>query len=199
MLQPVHFGREDSKDWWWGYFTLYHFCLPVWSVCGKWNTHVSVYPLGQSVKTMKYLLYGQVSAQQLFFSLLLVFILRGKQVWNYFSTHINIIKIQNFSGLHPCTLDPIRGTCSTSPQTPSCFIISLPSDFLFSKFFSSLDSSQNSVHSVQCIQFRCCSQNRKVPGTKPARRSARLRDPTSLRGLRMSPWEWSKVGRGTAK
>ena len=65
--------------------------------------------------------------------------------------------------------------------------------------------------------LRRCNQNWKVPGSKPARRSTGFRDPTSLWrsrwpsgwtctnavisiGLvRLSPWEWSKVGRETAK
>ena len=34
------------------------------------------------------------------------------------------------------------------------------------------------------IPLRRCYQNRKVPGSNPARRSAGLRDPTSLRGSR---------------
>ena len=32
--------------------------------------------------------------------------------------------------------------------------------------------------------LRRCNKTRKVPGSKPARRSAGLRDPTSLRGSR---------------
>ena len=32
--------------------------------------------------------------------------------------------------------------------------------------------------------LRRCDQNRKVPGSNPTRRSAGLRDPTSLRGSR---------------
>ena len=37
---------------------------------------------------------------------------------------------------------------------------------------------------VYISHSRSCDQNRKVPGSNPARRSAGLRDPTSLRGYR---------------
>ena len=65
--------------------------------------------------------------------------------------------------------------------------------------------------------LRRFNKNQKVLGSKPARRSAGLRDPTSLRDsqwpsgrmwtnavinirlVRLSPWEWPKVGRGAAK
>ena len=65
--------------------------------------------------------------------------------------------------------------------------------------------------------LRHWNQNHKVPGSKLARHSTGLRDPTSLWGswwpsgrtctnaviniglVRMSPWEWPKVGCGTAK
>ena len=65
--------------------------------------------------------------------------------------------------------------------------------------------------------LRHCNQNQKVPCSKPTRHLARLRDPTLLWGFRwplvqtctnaviniglvtLSPWEWPKVGCGTAK
>ena len=65
--------------------------------------------------------------------------------------------------------------------------------------------------------LRLCNKNRKVPGSKLARCLAGLRDPTSLQGsrwpsgrmwtkaviniglVRLSPWEWPKVGPGAAK
>ena len=65
--------------------------------------------------------------------------------------------------------------------------------------------------------LRRCNQNRKVPGSNPTRCSAGLRDLTSLQGsqwpsgrtctnavinielVRLSPWEWPKVGHGAAK
>ena len=126
----------NFKAWWWGYFTFYHFCLPVWSVCGKWNTHVFVYPSGQSVKTtVKELLYGQIIAQQLFFSLLLVFILGGKQIWNCFSTHMKIIKIQNFPGLHLYTLDSIGGLAAPPKIPPAALSPRFPRIFLSVNLF----------------------------------------------------------------
>ena len=57
---------------------------------------------------------------------LLVLILREKQVWNCFSRHMKIMKIQNFLGLHPWTLNPIGGNYSV-PQTSQllCCLASL--------------------------------------------------------------------------
>ena len=48
------------------------------------------------------------------------------------------------------------------------------------------ESSNNDciVNVTNCDGLRRCDQNRKVPGSNPARRSAGLRDPTSLRGSR---------------
>ena len=43
------------------------------------------------------------------------------------------------------------------------------------------------------IFLRCCSKNRKVPGLILTRRSAELRDPTLLRGIRWpSGWKYKK-------
>ena len=53
----------------------------------------------------------------MFFSLFFFVILGENQVWNCFSRHIKIIKVQSFPGLHPCTLDSIGGTYSTLPHT----------------------------------------------------------------------------------
>ena len=76
-------------------------------------------------------MYWQISLQQVFFSLLLVFILGGKQIWNCFSRHMKIMKMEMGGG----------GDLKCPPKPPSCFVALLPLDVLFSKFFSSFGSS----------------------------------------------------------
>ena len=57
---------------------------------------------------------------------------------------------------------------------------------VFARFWANwmLDSYKVQYRGEWPSGLRRCNKNRKVPGSKPARRSAGLRDPTSLRGPR---------------
>ena len=66
------------------------------------------------------------------------------------------------------------------------------SDKVLSRFLSPLFKYEKITDSEKIIRYKyqgewptglmCCSKNQKVPGSNPTRRSAGLREPTSLQG-----------------
>ena len=112
-----------------------------------------------------------------------------------------IWRLQNLKSQSYCWRNP-----TTQPPIPTPKPLDLIKSLAWIEFWGEWPSG-----------LRRCNQNRKVPGSKSARRLTRLRKPTSLRDswwpsgqtctnaviniglVRLPPWEWPKVGRGTAK